>query len=80
MFARILLVVIALVLAWAVVARDGSAAGPERVYVVKPRDTLWSIATRAYGGDPRAGVWKIEQRNGLHGSLRAGQRLVLPAG
>ena len=69
-----------LVLAWAVVARAGSAAGPERAYMVKPRDTLWSIAAHAYGGDPRAGVWKIEQRNGLRGSLRVGQRLVLPAG
>lgn len=65
--------------AWAVVARASTAAGPERHYVVKSGDTLWSIATRTYGGDPRAAIWKLEQRNGLDGgAIRPGQRLVLP--
>jgi hypothetical protein len=46
---------------------------------VRPADTLWSIALAHYGGDPRAGVWKVERRNHLHGALlRPGQRLVLP--
>jgi LysM repeat protein len=79
MFARIAVVVLVLTLAWAVVARAGSAAQPERGYVVEPGDTLWSIATARYGGDPRGGVWKIQQRNGLqNGVIRSGQRLVLP--
>jgi hypothetical protein len=46
---------------------------------VKAGDTLWSIASSRYGGDPRGGVWKIEQRNGLTGRpLVAGARIVLP--
>jgi LysM repeat protein len=79
MFARILVLALVVAVAWAVVARASTAAGPDRVYTVKPGDTLWSIATSRYGGDPRSGVWKIEQRNGLGGgTIRAGQRLVLP--
>jgi LysM repeat protein len=79
MFARILVLVLVVAIAWAVVARASTAAGPDRVYTVKPGDTLWSIATSRYGGDPRRGVWKIEQRNGLSGRpLVAGARIVLP--
>jgi LysM repeat protein len=79
MFARILVLVLVVAVAWAVVARASTAAGPDRVYTVKPGDTLWSIATSRYGGDPRSGVWKIEQRNGLSGrQLVAGTRIVLP--
>ena len=79
MFARVAMFVLLLALVWAVVARAGSAAGAEQAYVVKPGDTLWSIAAERYGGDPRGGVWRIQQRNGLdHGTIRSGQRLVLP--
>lgn len=79
MFARIAALVLVLTLAWAVVARAGSAAEPERGYVVKPGDTLWSISIARYGGDPRGGVWKIQKRNGLrNGAIRSGQLLVLP--
>jgi hypothetical protein len=79
MFARVAVIVLTLTLAWAVVARAGSAAGSEQAYVVKPGDTLWSIATARYGSDPRAGIWKIQQRNGLRGgTLETGRRLVLP--
>jgi LysM repeat protein len=46
---------------------------------VRPADTLWSIAARYYDGDPREGVWQLQQRNHLTGTLvRPGQRLVLP--
>jgi LysM repeat protein len=79
MFGRFLVVLLAAALAVGVLVRTSDGAEPERVYVVKPADTLWSIATRAYGGDPRAGIWRIEQRNGLrHATLVPGQRLVLP--
>ena len=79
MFARILVLVLVVAVAWAVVARASTAAGPDRVYTVKPGDTLWSIASSRYGGDPRDGVWQIEQRNGLAGRpLVAGARIVLP--
>ena len=79
MFARILVLVLVVAVGWAVVARASTAAGPERVYTVKPGDTLWSIASTRYAGDPRSAVWKIEHRNGVSGAtIRAGQQLVLP--
>ena len=79
MFARILLIAFALALVVAVSARTSDSAGPEQRYVVKPYDTLWSIATSHYAGDPREAVWTIEQRNGLSGSTIApGQVLRLP--
>lgn len=79
MFARILVVLAVAALAIGVVARSSSGGGHERTYVVRPADTLWSIAARTYPGDPREGVWKLERRNGLDGALIApGQRLVLP--
>jgi LysM repeat protein len=79
MFARILVLAVVVAVAWAVVARASTAAAPERAYVVQPGDTLWSIAAELYGGDPRGGVWKLEQRNGVRaGALVVGQKLVLP--
>ena len=79
MFPRILIVAVLAAALLASLVRTVHGAGPERAYVVKPTDTLWSIALRNYAGDPRQGVWEIEQRNGLHGALlRPGERLVLP--
>jgi hypothetical protein len=80
MFARILLVMfLATVLAASVLARVSEGAGAGQPYRVRQGDTLWSIATRHYGGDPRAGVWAIQRENRLHGAqLRPGQRLLLP--
>ena len=66
------------VVLWAAFARSSDASGPERRYVVQPQDTLWSIAARGYS-DPREGVWEIQGRNGLQGTVLApGQVLVLP--
>ena len=79
MFPRLLIVALLAVLVWALLPHASSGAGRERTYVVTRGDTLWSIATSHYGGDPREGVWKIERRNGLaDGVLAAGQRLLLP--
>jgi hypothetical protein len=62
-------------------ARPSGSAGPERIYVVKPADTLWSIASSNYAGDPRGAIWKLRERNGLRTTLlRPGQGLVLPSG
>jgi LysM repeat protein len=81
MFGRIVIVALALALLLSVVARAGQSAGPERRYAVQPGDTLWAIALREYGGDPREAVWEIRQRNGLDGTtVQPGQVLVLPAG
>ena len=79
MFARLLMLVTLAIVVVAVVARTSSGHGPERVYVVRPTDTLWSIATKSYDGDPREAIWRIQRRNRLDGSLlRPGERLVLP--
>ena len=64
---------------WAVFARPSGASGPERSYRVQAGDTLWSIATAGYAGDPREAIWKIEQRNRLStATIAPGVRLVLP--
>ena len=50
-------------------------------YVVKPGDTLWSIATRFRpGSDPRLVVDRIAGANDLDaGALVPGQRVTIPA-
>ena len=79
MFARIIILLAVAAVGWAVLAHPSEGAGPERSYVVRPTDTLWSIATRSYAGDPRDAVWRIRERNDLDGTLlRPGQRIVLP--
>lgn len=68
-------------LALALVFSNARAAGggPEERYVVEPGDTLWSIAAERYGGDPRKGVWRVQERNGLAGAgLTPGMVLYLP--
>ena len=79
MFARLLLVSLVAVTAWALLARDSGAGGPAGAYRVQPGDTLWSIAASTYGGDPREGVWKLRERNHLAGTtIGPGQLLRLP--
>jgi len=79
MFGRIVLVLLAAAVMWAVLARDTSAGSHPRYHTVLPGDTLWSLAVAHYAGDPRAGVWKLERRNGLDGAtIVPGQRLLLP--
>ena len=79
MFGRIILIALVVTVAWAAFARGSSGAGKPERYVVKPTDTLWSIAASRYGGDPRDGVWKLEQRNHLaSATISPGQHLILP--
>lgn len=82
MFARPLqLLAVAAVLALALLISNARAAGggPELRYVVEPGDTLWSIAAERYGGDPREGVWRLKERNGIAGAaLTPGMVLVVP--
>ena len=73
-------------------ARPSSGAAPETrvgdpvgggvvgdTYVITAGDTLWAIAVDRYGGDLREAVWRIQERNDLHGEpLQPGQVLVLP--
>ena len=80
MFAKLLVVAVIAAMAVGLAARTSHGAGPERTYVVRPADTLWSIAARTYGGDPRQGVWELERRNHLRtDTLRPGQKLIVPS-
>jgi LysM repeat protein len=73
----ILLCLAALVVGYA--AHGSSGAGPRQTYVVRYGDTLWSIAAHSYAGDPREGVWEIQQRNHLaSATITPGEKLVLP--
>ncbi len=64
---------------WAVLAHDSGAGGPGHRYRVVPGDTLWSIAVQRYAGDPRAGVYDLQQRNELSGAtITPGQVLSVP--
>ena len=79
MFGKLVIVLVLAALPVGLAARSSHGAGPERSYVVKPTDTLWSIATRTYAGDVREGVWKLEQRNRLRSTtLTPGQILRIP--
>jgi len=79
MFARVLIVAAVALLLWSVAAAGSEGAGAPRTYTVRVHDTLWSIAAAQYAGDPREGVWRIQERNGLEGTLLVpGQRLRLP--
>lgn len=78
MFGKLLMIALVMVVAFSVV-HTSHGGGREQRYVVKPTDTLWSIASSHYAGDPREGVWKLRERNNLSGStVLVGQTLVLP--
>jgi nucleoid-associated protein YgaU len=73
-------VALALLAAFALgAARPSVGATPEARYVVQRGDTLWTIAESRYGGDPREGVWRLQQANGLAAStLTPGQVILVP--
>ena len=80
MFVRILLIALVVTfLGWSLLTRTSDGAGKAQHYVVRPGDTLWSIAAARYAGDPREGIWKLQRRNDLVGTtITPGERLVLP--
>ena len=80
MFAKVLLLSLAALVLWGVVARASHGGRPTSLYVVRPHDTLWSIATRvAPGDDPRDAVWRIRRLNRLAGAtIVPGEKLVVP--
>ena len=79
MFVKLAILTLIIAFVVGLVARPSGSAGKPVSYVVKPTDTLWTIASKHYAGDPREGIWKLQRRNHLHGTtLVPGQRLVLP--
>ena len=79
MFGRIVVGIAVAIFVWSALVRPLGAHGPKQVYVVKPYDTLWTIASTHYAGDARDTIWRIEQANHLAGpTLHPGQTLVLP--
>jgi LysM repeat protein len=79
MFGKLVILLCAVSLAVGLAAHSSTASGPKRTYVVRPGDTLWSVAERAYGGDPRQGVWLLQRRNHLaSATISPGEKLVLP--
>jgi LysM repeat protein len=79
MFGKLLILVCVAAVAVGLAAHGSSGAGPKRTYVVRPGDTLWSVAQHTYAGDPRQGVWELQQRNHLAtATIVPGERLVLP--
>jgi LysM repeat protein len=79
MFGRILIIALLALVGWAVVARTSTGAGHPTHYVVKPADTLWSIAQKHYAGDPRDAILRVQQANRLGGAtIVPGETLLLP--
>jgi LysM repeat protein len=79
MFGKLLVLLCAVSLAVGLAARSSNGAGPRRTYVVRPGDTLWTVAERTFAGDPREGVWLLQQRNHLaSATISPGEKLVLP--
>ncbi|HLX18563.1 MAG TPA: LysM peptidoglycan-binding domain-containing protein [Gaiellaceae bacterium] len=80
MFGKLLILALLAALAIGLVeARISNGAGRKQLYVVRPADTLWSIASKTYGGDPREGIWRIEHANHLvSDDIEPGETIVLP--
>ena len=67
------------VFVWSAFVRPAGSHGPKQMHVVRPYETLWSIASTSYAGDTRDAIYRIQQANHLgNGPIRVGQRLVLP--
>jgi nucleoid-associated protein YgaU len=79
MFVKFVGCLLAGLILWSITAHASDGAGTSQLYTVKPYDTLWSIVASHYGGDPRAAIYRVEERNGLNeAAVHPGQKLVLP--
>jgi LysM repeat protein len=79
MFGKFLILACAAAIAVGLAAHGSNGAGPKRAYVVRPGDTLWSVAEHTYAGDPREGVWQLEQLNHLASvTISPGEKLLVP--
>ncbi len=77
-YGRVILLALGLLLATARLAYGSGSAHTDRV-VVAPGDSVWTIATTHYPGDPRSHVDAILAANHLSSpGLTPGQSLLLP--
>ena len=79
MFARIAIMVGVAVFVWSALVRPAGSHGPKQVHVVRPYETLWSIARASYGGDTRDAIYRIQQANHLAGRRRPRRPAARPA-
>ena len=75
------LVVVAALAVMLALSRAAQGGGADATVVVRPGDTLWTIAAQRYpGDDTRARVDDIERLNNLSSPvIEAGETLRLPA-
>ena len=67
------------VLVWSALVRPAGAHGPKQVYVVRPYDTLWSIASSSYARrHARRDLARSSRRTTCRRDDAPGQTLVLP--
>lgn len=79
MFGKLIILLCLALLVVGYAAHGSPGAGARNTYVVRPGDTLWSIAAHSYAGDPREGVWQLQHVNHLAtATITPGERLVLP--
>jgi hypothetical protein len=72
MFGRVVLIVlVATFLGWSLLTRSVDGAGRAQVYVVQPGDTLWSIVSARYAGDPREASGSFRTGTTLRGRRSA---------
>lgn len=73
------MLVIAFLIGALLAASPSQSARLASSHEVRPGETLWSIASTTYGGDPRPHVTAIIERNSLvDATIAPGEVLVLP--
>jgi nucleoid-associated protein YgaU len=73
------LLVLAFLVGALLAASPSDGARVPRTHVVAPGETLWGIASAAYGGDPRSHIESIVHRNAIvDETIQPGEVLVLP--
>jgi LysM repeat protein len=82
LLALLIVLVGSLTAAVALPSQAAAPAGPARVVVVQPGDSLWTVAQRYRpGADPVRAMDELARANGLTGStLQPGEELTLPTG